>query len=755
MIFAALASVVLGVFPAGDPPTGGDTVRAEVEATLDAMERAALAGDAEAYLRHVWGGEPRHLTEQRAWAADLVAHRPTAFDLSIGAVPGRLAWATEAFGPERAEFVLVMSYGMETGHASRLKDGARAEWPAVFGKHDPDGDGPEPARWMYVGEQWREAMGEGFTVRYFPGAEETVEDVLRAFPVARAHVNDGFGVEPADPQTIVLFDDMEHLKATVYLSMPDTVLGGWNEPGESIKFLTRYARDVRGWTRAFAHEYGHVATWEMGPRVRETPWWLHEGVAELAAEQWDPPGANAAYIRGLAASGGLVAWEEIADYRTARAEVKLLAYRQGHHFIGYISERWGRASRNTWLRALGRGESLDAATRAVFGLPFAELDAAWRATLLGANEPPPPHGPAAAPPALGDAAPADPAAARAQIELTLRAMAAAVLAGDAEAYLDRVWKGDPHWATEQRNWAADLAHHVPTEVAFALMGEPALSDGWAEGEVEVSWRMEGGKPRKVSFDARFARAEGDGGGWLYAGERWDVLERDGVRVLFPRGFDAAAEVVVEVLPEIRAHVHEGFALEEDDLVTRVQEVKLYETMNHLQQSIYLSYTEPLGGWNEPDEAIKLMASGVRGRGGARSLLAHEYGHVATFEFGPQATLMPWWVLEGVAELASEAYSGSNSDSLVRRWARTDALMDWDKLGDFRGEARTHTFHVYRQGHHMVGYVSERFGREGRNTWLRALARGLTLDEASREALGLPFGELDAEWRESLKTESPE
>lgn len=742
--------MVLGALVTVDPPKDGHAARAEVEATLDAMERAVLAGDADAYLRHVWGGEPRHFVEQSAWAADLIAHRPTTFDLSIGAPAGSPAWATGAFGPDRAEFVLVMSYGMDTGHAASLKDGARAQWPAVFEKRDADGDGPEPARWQYAGEQWREAMGEGFTVRYFPGAEETVDDVLRAFPVARDHVNEGFGVEPAESQIIKLYDDMEHLKATVYLSMPDTVLGGWNEPGESIKFLTRYAHDVRGWTRAFAHEYGHVATWEMGPSIRGTPWWLHEGVAELAAERWDGGGggANDVFIRRLASSGGLVAWDEIADYRTARAEIKLLAYKQGHHFVGYISERWGRASRNDWLRALGRGDSLDDATRAAFGLSFADLDAAWRATLPGAAVQPE----AAAPPA--EAAPLDPALARAQIDITLRDMAAAVLAGDAEAYLARVWTGDPHWATEQKNWAADLAHHVPKELSFTLTGDPVLSDGWAEGEVEVSWTMKGGKPRKVSFDARFAHAEGDGGGWLYAGERWDVLERDGVRVLFPRGLDGAAEVVAEVLPEIRAHVHEGFGLEEADLVTRVQEVKLYETMNHLQQSIYLSYAEPLGGWNEPGEAIKLMASGVRGRRGARSLLAHEYGHVATFEFGPRATHMPWWVLEGVAELASEAYSGVDSGQWVRMWARTDALMDWDKLADFRGEAKNHTFHVYRQGHHMVGYVSERFGREGRNTWLRALARGLTLDEASREALGIPFGELDADWRGSLNADPP-
>lgn len=378
MLIAALTAALCtpAVRPA-DPPADAGAVRVQLESVLSEMERAVLAADAHAYIRCVDPAEPRFHKEQENWAAELRKHKPTAFDLGI-------ADETDAaFTTDRAAFRLVMTYSIDAGHAAALPLGATASWPAVFRSADPDGDGPEPRRWLYAGENWRQVGRPGFTVMYFPGAEETVEHVIEAFPAARAHVNEGFQIDLRDHQVIKLYDDMEHLKATVYLSMPDAVLGGWNEPGESIKFLTRYGHDTRSWTRAFAHEYGHVATWAMGDRMRESPWWVHEGVAELSAEAFDHNGkaANDQMIRALAGRGGLADWSEIADYQTAAPEKKMLAYYQGHHFIGYISGRWGRDGRNAWLRRLGAGEGLDPATRAQFGLSFDELDAAWRETL--------------------------------------------------------------------------------------------------------------------------------------------------------------------------------------------------------------------------------------------------------------------------------------------------------------------------------------------------------------------------------------
>ncbi|MBL8760636.1 MAG: hypothetical protein JNL50_04970, partial [Phycisphaerae bacterium] len=231
-----------------------------------------------------------------------------------------------------------------------------------------------------------EIKGDAFVVRYLAdAARPAAELVHRVFPDAKAHVDEGFGIAGTPSakkhQVIKLYDDMEHLKATVYLSMPDPVLGGWNESGESIKFLSNYAHDDRGWTRAFAHEYGHVATWELGERASELPWWVAEGAAELAAEKWDKPGSNDRHVRKIARDGKLAAWIEIASYHKARQEVKYLAYVQGHHLMGYVSDTFGREKRNAWIAAAASGKPIDEATRVALGMSFDDLDRAWRDSL--------------------------------------------------------------------------------------------------------------------------------------------------------------------------------------------------------------------------------------------------------------------------------------------------------------------------------------------------------------------------------------
>lgn len=344
-----------------------------------------------------------------------------------------------------------------------------------------------------------------------------------------------------------------------------------------------------------------------------------------------------------------------------------------------------------------------------------------------------------------------------EVEETFHQITRAVLAGDPQAYLAWVDASDPVFATEQRNWAADLERHRPAAFEMSLdLGTLEVRGDEALAKVTMVWRLAGeegpGPERRVSHLARLVRGPTPlGHGWLYAGEAWRVAEAPGVRVLFAEGLDEIAAAVVRELPGVREHVNRGFGLESDEAFTsRQQQVKLYGSMEDLQASIYLSYVDSLGGWNEPGEAIKLLVHPGSRTAGLRVLLAHEYGHVATFELGPEANEMPWWVLEGAAELAAERYAGGRGrvDRLVEQWASSGGLVEWEKLADFRGEAANHHMHVYKQGQHMLGYISERFGREGRNRWLRAMAQGSTLDEATRGTLGMSFEELDAQWRQA-------
>lgn len=373
---------------------------------------------------------------------------------------------------------------------------------------------------------------------------------------------------------------------------------------------------------------------------------------------------------------------------------------------------------------------------------------------------------------------------RAKIESVMERFAQAAVKGDAKACLDLTDLSDEHFAHEMRAWVKDLARVTPTAMTLSIVdpnppakdGEQAAKDEQAvlapdvtgdEAVVEMSttWTVprpatSDGKPapelsRTVSFPAKFTR-EPETGAWRYAGEAWRTLElvpkaedgkpqvERGVRVRFFAGFDEVAERIVQVLPDVREHVHEGFGL----TVPRVQEVKLYPSMRHLQLSIYPGYIDGLGGWNEPGEAIKLLARPSTGKLELQVLLSHEYGHLATFEMGPKASDMPWWALEGVAELATEKYVGGSrdADAAVRSWSRRGQLQAWEAIADFHNTPPKLMRHVYKQGQHMMRFISDEGGREGRNRFLRVLANGGTLDEAARAGVKMSFAELDAKWR---------
>ena len=338
----------------------------------------------------------------------------------------------------------------------------------------------------------------------------------------------------------------------------------------------------------------------------------------------------------------------------------------------------------------------------------------------------------------------------------LDSMEVAVLAGNPDACLALSDLSEDVFAQEQRNWAADLDKHAPETFELELGDEIALvNESEATIELTMTWNMPERKRRRVSFPARFTRGDD---GWKYAGEHWSRVEGDLILALHADGLDEAARLVAEVWPEVRRSVNEQFGITPDDgLLDHTQQVKLYGSMAHLQASIHLSYADEhggLAGWNEPGESIKMIARGRLSADRLRPLLSHEYGHVCAFAFGPSANTMPWWLLEGLAEAASAPYSRTRrmSEGVMRRVAARDNIAPWRSIADFENTPPEFAHHVYRQGHHMVMYVDEQFGLDRRNQWARAQARGQSLDEATRGALGISFQELDRRWRETLQPE---
>ncbi|MFG0286000.1 MAG: peptidase MA family metallohydrolase [Phycisphaerales bacterium JB039] len=341
-----------------------------------------------------------------------------------------------------------------------------------------------------------------------------------------------------------------------------------------------------------------------------------------------------------------------------------------------------------------------------------------------------------------------------EIRLTLREMERAVLGADQVTYLAQVDTSDAVFLQEQRAWAADLGRHAPVDFSLTLdEAQLVESDGWAEAPLTMRWRMDGPRidtrepeARQISFTALFAEKIDEPGRWRFAGRKWGVRRAEGIRALCAPGLEEVGQMVVDVFPEVQQAVEAEYGVH----VATEQTVKIYSAMADLQASIYLSYTDGLAGWNEPGESIKILAGRRTSRDGLRPLLAHEFGHVITFELGVDSDAVAWWILEGVAEVAAEAVGQRGSDRLVQRWAENDQLADWNAISDFRTTEGRLMRHVYSQGASMVRYITREYGAEKRLAWLKRLAAGDSLDDASRAAFGAPFEQIDRAWRESLR-----
>ena len=347
----------------------------------------------------------------------------------------------------------------------------------------------------------------------------------------------------------------------------------------------------------------------------------------------------------------------------------------------------------------------------------------------------------------------DPTPALAEVRQVIAAMEKAVVAADVEGYLRHVSHADPFFRQEQACWADDLKKIKPESFEVKWENATVSADGRrVTGEMTWVWRLPKAKSdRKLPFPASFVHEDGQ---WKFAGEVWLHVDSDRCRVLFlDEKLRKEAEGIAEVFPEIRRQVFADFEEQEPGLM----QVKLYPRMQHLQASIFLSYVDGIAGWNEPGEAIKLLSMRQGGAGKTiRATLAHELGHAATWQMGPKSKNVPWWVQEGVAEQVSEFYTNKRrtSANTVAALIKSKQLCPWEKIHDFNPDSLKLSLQVYNQGHHMCAWLTDRYGKKKRNEWLRAMAGGQSLEEASKQVFGTPFSKLAEEWQKVVE-ENPQ
>jgi ketosteroid isomerase-like protein len=322
------------------------------------------------------------------------------------------------------------------------------------------------------------------------------------------------------------------------------------------------------------------------------------------------------------------------------------------------------------------------------------------------------------------------------------AMEGAVQRQDRDAYLSHVDLSDPVFAREQAYWVDDWKR-IETRDGFGMSVSTIRVEGdQATAALEIAWTQPDSTPRSARFPARFVR--GTDGAWRYAGEAWVTVETEHFRVhAFPR-MGQAAQKLATALPALYCHVTTGLDYQPSSMI----EIKLYDTPDNMGATIALSLP-PIHGWNEPGQSLKMLARPDAMPSPAT--LAHELTHFVMFDMaGTTFGQYPWWLVEGVAQyMASDYWDAKQSvDTVqqVRDLSAAGELVDWSAISDFDMTPVVLWSYVYPQGYAFVVYVTEAFGPDARNAWLRDMAIEMNLDAASQAALRIPFEELDRGFR---------
>lgn len=328
------------------------------------------------------------------------------------------------------------------------------------------------------------------------------------------------------------------------------------------------------------------------------------------------------------------------------------------------------------------------------------------------------------------------------LKILVSKMQTAILTQDKSAYLELVDLSDPIFKVEHLRFIDDWKQNPVSqlELGVVLLKENAND---ARGLLTWKYQNKDGDAITSIYTASFVRLEQK---WRYAGEFWQRVQAQNVDVLYMAGLETQAQQVLELLPEISKHVANSLEFESQKPIT----VKVYDSNETVTQSVGLSWTL-FGGWNEPDEAIK-----ITGYGGAMissSLLAHEITHNYAFEhFGSHS--FPWWLDEGLAEFVASTYWTASKVNkklnTVSKWAIFNMLEPWENISNLNTTPTQLWDFVYVQGFAFVGYLSTIYGQGARNRWLTEISSGKSLTQAAQIALGASFEQINQDFKTWLK-----
>jgi Zn-dependent M28 family amino/carboxypeptidase len=661
---------------------------------LAAREAAFEVGDLEAFLDT---SAPGQWEGDRHWYADLLAVEPLEVEMAARdvRVRGRSASAMvqiEArYRESNAEQESVLRGGMPTRFT--YKEGG----------------------WFWAGPDLERAAGDGgqaFTVLHPPGQTDGTVGLAQRAAERYQRVTSLMGLPALSDAVLQLMPSLEALRVATAMSQPFSP-SGWVSSG-TIRL--QYSPSISSSTQ-LDDALVQLSLAEAGVNKGAAPW-LWEGL----------PIAVRSVLRGDA---GIELWQVQAslgeegaaeDVAASWAAVETLRQEIGWEGIGRLVLDLGQACR---IEGCGGGEALDKVLLEQLQMDRQAFAAFWRASWrdrLGAMQ--------------------------AGVDAALAARSEAVLVGDKDAFLRTVYEGVPYLVVEEGLWFDDAMRYPPQSYGLTAQLVKAEEDGTLVAEVTVRYRgSEDGVPEGVvTLLTRFVPV---GDGYRWAGARFEAMEGQGVRVLYPSGRAEIAAAYLRQIEETGAQVAEALGVVPPNPLL----VKLYDDADAFRCSIgpVTGGSRGLVAWTDRGASIKFLLGRSETEQEIHPSANVQIARHMLREMGVSAA----WLIEGASVYLTEQIDGSEigrqlaggleSIQLEARNGRVHDLAAMS-LGGKEGQESLDLAQVYAWD--AIRYLVHTYGHDSLLSLLKAQARG-DLGVAVEAVLGQTLGRFEQEWTVSL------
>jgi len=262
------------------------------------------------------------------------------------------------------------------------------------------------------------------------------------------------------------------------------------------------------------------------------------------------------------------------------------------------------------------------------------------------------------------------------------------------------------------------------------------------------------QPIRVFTEIEFHWAVGDSRGhrlttplqkFVYADNRfdWTALEADGLRVLAYGRPETFLRTALYVARNARDRIMADIGGNPQRPLT----LYIYTDAADLFGTIQIDRREWLVGQAFPEAATCLVVipPDQRSAQELERVIPHEISHLL---LGSLVTNPPYWLDEGLAT-DNEGVSDPSGEVILAAAIERDQLIPFKELCTRFPDNPQQAALAYVQSRSLLGFIRERYGREGLQKLIRAFENDKDCEVGVQEALGLTLDALEVQWQNSL------